>query len=193
MPWVVVVVALVGCLALHLMVLAVMSKVVGLRPRAVSFGLGPKLAEPTVGGLRVELRPIPIGGSVDNEEQAEAGIGARLVPAVTAALVLAGVGVLLLGVVPAVEVAVDSVVSVLRGALSPLGEAQTTIERVMRGIDAGEHRTTVGTAAVFLGVWNLLLGVTHAVAGATRLTLAVVVGSLMLSVAWVVALVGYWV
>lgn len=191
MPWLILLLAVTAWTALHVAVLAIVSHRVGLRPSSVRYGVGPRLATPTIAGIPVELRPIPLGGSVENADIARAPLARRLTPGLVGALVLLVAGTLRLGRETAIDVARHSVVRVIQGALSPGVDAQASLELLVHTLGTGPHRLVVGGLAIWLGVWNLLLLPLPALARSPRLAVVAALAPLLLLVPWLVALVIY--
>ena len=187
MPWVVLVVGIELLLAIHVTFLALGSSWAKLAPEVVQFGLGPSMTELDLRGVKVRVGWVPLGGWVSHGQQ-DAPIGRRLVPVFIAAAVVLGIGTAALGPTGALDVARQAVVLPITGAVSPSGVAQEAIARVVAGITMGDHRLTLGTTAVALGVWNAAFGTLTAVSTASsKLQILAPLGSLVLAVPWLFA------
>jgi membrane-associated protease RseP (regulator of RpoE activity) len=187
MAWVLFLAGLGLLVGLHLTVMALASKWAKLEPTAVEFGFGPKLLRRTVGGLELRLGAVPLGGSVSMARQ-DAPLGRRLVPIVLAAASLLLLGALAVGPTEAGPLLRDAMVLPFTGALSPNGTAQDSLRRITHAIAYGDARSTLGTSALVLGSWNLVMGSTMAASSMHRAVGVVVpLVSLVLLLPWAYA------
>ena len=190
-PWLVFFGGLWLLLALHIGLLALGAHWAKMQPEAVVFGVGPKLLTRKVGAFEVRICALPLGGSVPMRLE-HASVGQRMVPVVLAGLLTTVVGVLVLGVAPSLEIGRDALVLPFTGAVSPGGDAQQTIARIVNTVGAGHYRATFGASAVAIGVFNLLLGTAMAVSTIHRtLTMGVSLVTILLGLPWIYAWVVY--
>lgn len=149
--WLVILVALV---ALHVSSVALLAMALGARPSRVRVGYGPALISRTVGGIRLELGLLPLGGFVqfgDAGETYEA-----LSPARRMLISLAGpLALIMLGVLLGNTQFAATFVKLFDGALHPMHEGARLVGRLVTLLDE-KPLEAFGWLAFVFAAFNLL-------------------------------------
>jgi membrane-associated protease RseP (regulator of RpoE activity) len=150
--------------AMHLLTMAFCARVLGIRVRMITFGIGPKILD--FGPIRISL--IPAGGYVQLAMLADAPEGElmpgtldgaarwkRVLLLLSGPLALFGVGLFFLGR-PAVDQFIHAFPQLLGGALSPLGKAQDLLHDASNALRTLSTIQVLGIVAGKVAAFNLL-------------------------------------
>jgi membrane-associated protease RseP (regulator of RpoE activity) len=205
--------AVVVCMLLHVMVIALAGAALGVTIREVTIGLGPTAF--TVGRLRVKA--LPYGGAVRFKDSREEELDAadtrdaldgrptwvQLFVGLSGCLALIALAIAALQA-EGVRAFVAGFPQIVAGALSPLGAAQSLLAQAVERVAALPFVAILGLVAAKLAAFNLLplpganggfvIGTVARAAGIARawpqaLTTALFFVYMALGISWVVALV----
>jgi hypothetical protein len=207
--------AVVLCMLLHVLVIALTGAALGITVREVTLGLGPTAF--TVGRLRVKA--LPFGGAVrfkdSREEALDAAdmrdaldgrpLGVQLLVGLSGCLALIALAVATVHG-EGLRAVVEGFVQIVAGALSPMGTAQALLAEAAQRLAELPRLAVVGLVAAKLAAFNLLplpganggfvIATLARAVGITKawpqpLTMALLFVYLAIGVAWVVALAMY--
>ncbi len=152
------------CALMHVAVMAMTGRALGVALEELSFGLGPRLLR--VGKLSIRL--LPVGGAVrfattdgamaasDVQALDARPLGTQLLIGASGCIVLIALACALLGAMAGVHAVAAGFVNIVGGALSPLHTAQAVLARVEAAAHGLPLLTLLGLTAATTAALNLL-------------------------------------